>query len=529
MKISIRSFSITLFFLVYVIVGVSTYSDYGLSWDEPISRQNGGVNIKYIGERFAPFLLTENIKNYPNLNDWHDKDYGVAFEAPLVALEQLFDLKDERDVFLFRHLMTFLFFSLGVLAVFGIATMRFGDYRAGLLAAALIILSPRFFAESFYNSKDIVFMAAFAIAMYTMLKFFAKPNYRQSIIHGFVTAFAIDVRIMGVIILIGTLAVFAIKFLKNEISIPQGFKVVLLYLVATCLFVIAMFPWLWNDPIGNFILAFNNMAEFRWDNDILYMGEFIRSTNLPWHYIPVWILITTPPIYIGLLLMGCVVSLKQLVSRRYVLWSNDAEMIDLIILGLFIIPIVTVITLDSVLYDGWRQLYFIYPALILIAVRGLKYVYACLSDYKIQRVMFTFLISLGLAYNTYWIWSAHPLQNVYFNSFVGGDWRNKFELDYWGLGNRDALQYILDHDHSQIINIAADSGTPLDRALMILKPEDRIRFNLSRDNAAPRYVLTNYRWVRNRDDSKYSTGYNLFYQKIVSGEIILSVYKRKGA
>jgi hypothetical protein len=204
-------------------------------------------------------------------------------------------------------------------------------------------------------------------------------------------------------------------------------------------------------------------------------------------------------------------------------------MIDLIILGLFIIPIVTVITLDSVLYDGWRQLYFIYPALILIAVRGLKYVYACLSDYKIQRVMFTFLISLGLAYNTYWIWSAHPLQNVYFNSFVGGDWRNKFELDYWGLGNRDALQYILDHDHSQIINIAADSGTPLDRALMILKPEDRIRFNLSRDNAAPLYVLTNYRWVRNRDDSKYSTGYNLFYQKIVSGEIILSVYKRKGA
>jgi hypothetical protein len=45
-------------------------------------------------------------------------------------------------------------------------------------------------------------------------------------------------------------------------------------------------------------------------------------------------------------------------------------MIDLIILGLFIIPIVTVITLDSELYDGWRQLYFIYTAIILIAVRG---------------------------------------------------------------------------------------------------------------------------------------------------------------
>jgi hypothetical protein len=86
------------------------------------------------------------------------------------------------------------------------------------------------------------------------------------------------------------------------------------------------------------------------------------------------------------------------------------------------------------------------------------------------------------------------------------------------------LQYILCYDHSQIINIAADSRTPLDRALMIFKSEDRIRFNLSLDNTAPLYILTNYRMVRNRDDSKYSNGYYLCYQKIVSVEIILSVY-----
>jgi dolichyl-phosphate-mannose--protein O-mannosyl transferase len=286
------------FLFLYTLLGLFIYKDYSVSWDEVTSRKNGQINVNHIVKNYIPSLsekLPEHAKLLPDLDDWKDKDYGVAFEVPVFALEYLIGLKNNRDRYLFRHLMTFLFSLLGVLAIYGIVKKRYGNYSTALLAALLYILSPRIFAESFYNSKDIVFMASFAMAIYTMMCFLDKPGALSAIAHGFVTALAIDIRIMGIIILFATLGVFAIQLKKREFTIQHGLAAAAVYITMVCAFVIAMFPFLWADPLGNFIFALENMAKFRWDGEILYMGEFIRSTDLPWHYAPVWILITTPP------------------------------------------------------------------------------------------------------------------------------------------------------------------------------------------------------------------------------------------
>jgi hypothetical protein len=62
---------------------------------------------------------------------------------------------------------------------------------------------------------------------------------------------------------------------------------------------------------------------------------------------------------------------------------------------------------------------------------------------------------------------------------------------------------------------------------MMLDKKDAMRVVLSDKESKPRYLLTNYRLVVDRDDKKYSNDYDLFYQKIVFGETILSVFKRK--
>ena len=160
-RYSNTSIVVACFFLLYVLLGLFIYKDYGISWDEKTSRANGQINIHYIVNNYIPGLaakLPEYAKQLPDLHDWKDKDYGVAFEAPVFALEYLLDLKDSRDRYLFRHLMTFLFSVMGVLAIYGIVKKRYGNYRIALLAALLLILSPRIFAESFYNSKDIAFL-----------------------------------------------------------------------------------------------------------------------------------------------------------------------------------------------------------------------------------------------------------------------------------------------------------------------------------------------------------------------------------
>jgi Dolichyl-phosphate-mannose-protein mannosyltransferase len=526
MNNNIKRVVVSGFFLLLLLVGTVLFRDYGISWDEPYSRMNGGVTVKHIGERFAPFLLTHNVKNYPDLKEYGDSDYGVAFEAPAVILEGLLDLKDERDVYLFRHLLTFLMFLGGVFAVYRLASRRFEDWRIGLLTALFLVLTPRFFAESFYNSKDIVFMAAFAIAMNTMIEFVLKPGVKTALFHAFATAFAVDVRIVAVILIPGTIAILLVKMAKKELPLLKKLPHLSIYSVATCVLIVAMWPWLWNDPITNFIQAFYNMSQFRWRGDIRYMGGFVSTTQLPWHYLLVWISITTPLLYIGLFVLGFASTVREVVKNRIRLWSNDAELQDIVFLTLFLTPILSVILLQSILYDGWRQLYFIYPALLLIATKGWVLLWDARRAITYKRIALCSITIISVVYSVFWIWKAHPIQNVYFNMLAGDGLRNRFELDYWGVGNRKALEYILAQDQSQTINIWPDCQTPLEHSFKMLKSEERARLKIANDGSTLSYVLTNYRGVKEIDDAKYSPGFQLFYQVKFDDEVILSVYKR---
>jgi hypothetical protein len=222
-----------------------------------------------------------------------------------------------------------------------------------------------------------------------------------------------------------------------------------------------------------------------------------------------------------------IATLKQFISRKLSFWSGNKEMYDLIHLAILTGPIIAVVALASVLYDGWRQLYFIYPAFILLSIKGVVTVLNFFKDKKPVKYFITGIFIVSFSYSGYWIWAAHPLQNVYFNFLIGNDWKNKFELDYWGLGNREALQYIIDSDPSPTITVGADSATPLNRAVIMLDKKDATRIVLSDKESKPLYLLTNYRLVVDRNDKKYSKDYDLFYQKIVLGETILSVFKRK--
>src|SRR5262249_12885284 len=90
-----------------------------------------------------------------------------------------------------------------------------------------------------------------------------------------------------------------------------------------------------------------------------------------------------------------------------------------------------------------------------------------------------------------WMWKAHPFQNVYFNILAGTDLRSRYELDYWGLANRKALEYILRNDHSEVINVRADSLTPLFAAFYMIDAKDRKRLTYSDDQNLSRCFVHN--------------------------------------
>ena len=104
------------FFIGLLVIGLMLFPDYGVSLDEPAQRFIGIVNLNYLAGLFQiqSILGDPYFENFSTqtLHQIKDRHYGVIFELPAAYLEYLFDLRDERSVYLYRHAFTFLFFLI---------------------------------------------------------------------------------------------------------------------------------------------------------------------------------------------------------------------------------------------------------------------------------------------------------------------------------------------------------------------------------------------------------------------------------
>ena len=521
----VRRWAVFAYFLALLGLGLAVFRDHGVSWDEPRQRLIGAVSARYVLQTVAPSRpIPTSLPDNP-LATFDDRDYGVAFETPAVAMELLLGLTDSRDVYLMRHLLTYLVFLGGVFAVYRMATRRFDDWRLGLCAATMLVLSPRFFAEAFYNSKDVVFMACFAMATNTMLAFVTRPGVRSASLHALATAVAIDVRVAAILLVPMTLGLGLVEAVKRRRPLGGQAALAALFLAVGAAFVVLLFPWLWEDPVGRFTSVVRNMSSFqRFSDRVRYMGGSIVPDELPWHYVPVWIAISTPLPYIVLSLVGAVATLAAFARRHVRLWADEGEMQDLVFLTLACAPPLVVMATNAVVYDGWRHLYFIYPSLLLLAMGGLVAVWRLAQPVKFARHALVAGMAAHVMVIAVWMIRAHPMQNVYFNVLAGSEWRRTYEVDYWGLGNRAALEYLVAHDPSPSFTVRAESVTDLRGALLLLRPADRVRVRVVDRDQPARYVLTNYRSADVDAETQWSAR-RLFYRLIVDGEVILSVYE----
>lgn len=98
-------------------------------------------------------------------------------------------------------------------------------------------------------------------------------------------------------------------------------------------------------------------------------------------------------------------------------------------------------------------------------------------------------------------------------------------MDYWALGDRMALEYILANDPSPILHIGSNLANPIQFAAMILTPQEQGRLQFAEDRTKPFYFVTNYRGVKPGFDTERMQSADLFYEVRRSGEAVLSVFK----
>ena len=533
-----KQICVSLFFLIFLGIGISIHKDYSVSWDEPAQRLIGGVNLTHI----AKLVGSNSILSNPQFTDFSkipldqlkDRDYGVIFEVPAIFIEHLLGLSDSLEIYHSRHLLTFLFVFCGLIAVYRMGERRFSNWRAGLLVASFFILSPRFFAESFYNDKDLVFVSVFAIAMNTAISFLITPNTRTLIFHSIASAIAIDARIMAVIIPAVTLFIFTLELIRQEIPWRRSVFLLILYPIITSVLVVAFWPWLWSSPWVNFIQSFKNMAQFRWDPEFLFRGEIVKASNLPKTYIPVWLSITTPKFYLALFMVGMLVTFKNCFYKGWRIWRGSAELQDLIFLGFFIAPIISVISLNSILYNGWRHIYFIYPAFLMVALLGWFSLWEIKKYNYIIKISLSLITLISFSFTASWMIKNHPLQNLYFNS-LAGNWTKKFEVDYWALAYKPALEKILSQDSKKTYLLYPGLGyqwpggwqLPFTQNLLVLQPNERARIHFATTEESADYVITSDQARKNTAKYKHDINYALFHEIQVDNQTILSVFRKK--
>ena len=528
------------FFALYLAVGLLAFDDYGVSSDEEHNRRNGQISARYVTGQVAQVLgIRSPTELETQIHTYRDRDYGVFVELPLYALETALGLDDSRDRYLARHLATFLIFWGACIAFFFLAKNRFGRWWIALIGCALLIASPRIFAHSFFNSKDIGFLSVFIVAMYTLQRFRSDPSVLNVVLHAVASAAAVSTRIVGVLIPAITLVVIGLDLARRTAAPARRRRVGMIavaYVAALVLLTTAFWPYLWASPIGNFAEAFRNMSRFRWESTVLYRGEFMLSSELPWHYVPVWIGVTTPILYLALFCLGAGSLLSAVWTSKGRAWSERGDSEDLIYMTLLLVPIASAILLRSVLYDGWRHMYFVYPAFLMIALRGVSVCARTIrrrSGSSRQRlalgVTAAAVLSVSVLGTARWMVVNHPHEYVYFNALAGegnilSDDGHRFELDYWGLSYRKGLEYLLERDGSGAIEVTT-ANMPGDLSGGLLAPGDRSRLRFVELEDAT-YLLSNFRFLREYrpyvlKEFPYT---NELWALEVSGRKILGVY-----
>ena len=537
-----------LFFLLLLFIGTSIFKDYGISIDEDNTRVNGFVTLKYLLEFFAPeqVLKLNEIVNLSDLNIRSTKTVeessgtqglGVIFDLPMALVEFVFKINDSRDYFLLRHFFNFMLFFVSICFFFLIAKNRYNSYLMGIIGVFLLLTSPRIFAESFYNNKDLVFMSLFIISLYTGINFINNPNSKNLIYFSLASALSINIRILGLLLPSLIIFFFFIFMLRENKLKKYHPKYIVLHILLLSFFTIIFWPFLWHDTLENFIKVFKSLSDYDFTVYTLYLGEYINSKYLPWHYPLIWISISTPLLHLVLFLIGLIFIVQRLIKRliriennnSYTdLWRGNSEFQDLLFLSILLMPLILVIGINSTLYDGWRHLYFIYPGFIMICLFALNSIRIFLVRKKNNILIFIIPFLLLSLPTTYWMYKNHPHQNIYFNYFAGKNFNKNFDMDYWGLSNHKALMHIVNNE-SKKVTVGSIGTNDLHLSRKFLDKKYKNKISITNDLENSDYLINNYRdWYGKiyDFDSEIPSNFMLFYSIKVDDIAINTIYKK---
>lgn len=465
----LRRWVVPAFFVVLVLLGVLLFRDFGVSWDEPDYYRYGELTRDF----------------YVSGDDAYESFSNLRYYGPAVPLLQavVADAVEPTTAgaFPLAHLVNWLIFVAGAMALYRILLLHTRSWVWSLLGPTMLVLSPRIFSHAFVNPKDGPFLALLTINVWLLVEYLERPRRWLLPVLGVATGLLLDIRVLGLLAVGFTMVGLALELPGQDVRerlrgfLLRGWA----YFGVALAVMVLLWPYLWADPVGRFTDSLSTMTSFTdGPQTTVFMGELLPKLAQPWYYAPVWIGITTPIVYLLLGGVGLVAGLRHRPSTLYAERSVDRHLF--LYATWLIAPIALVVVRQSPLYDEWRHLNFVYPALLIFAVLGAKATWDWLrvrTRGPLAGKAFLVVLLISMAAIGASMVRLHPYEAVYFTRLAGGldGASDEFELDYWGLSYRETLDFLVDYVPSGEISIFSCSKPGPYNAAMIAE-RDRLRF-----------------------------------------------------
>jgi len=472
-------------FIVMTLLGLLVTPDYGMPWDELLEIRTLGSNVReYVGlvkgNNREPYSSTTGIE-FPDYTKNVDMDHGQSVYYPLApALFANYKTEGPRTLMLIWHAYTFLIFMAGVIGLYFICKFLTGDWKYGVLGSLFLYLSPRFFAEGHYNSKDVVAMAIGILCIALGIKMIESKRFFFAVLFALVAAIATNMRVNAVF-LFGLLGIlYLINLSVNRQWTKRNFTVGLTSVLSFLGISYLITPAAWRAPLDYIEYVFARSSNFEaWGGVVFFHGTIHRP--VPWYYIPVMIAVTTPILILLLIIAGHVTSIRQLIRDiRARVFSKTTPYYLLCVFYILAFLLFSMIRLP-ILYNSWRHLFFLYGPMLILAVGAVHSIMTRLKG-KI-KIAAAGAVGIQLLACLLIIVFSHPLQYVYFNPLAGRNPGQNYEYDYWNVSQVRLLMKLIDEidSDSKITICAVDWYTSdgLTKAIRVLPESYRKRIVLS--------------------------------------------------
>ncbi|MBW6533707.1 MAG: hypothetical protein K0B11_01740 [Mariniphaga sp.] len=418
-------------------------------------------HAKKVVNWYFTFGADKSCLNTPQTNL---KYYGQSVDNFTALVNRVIKIEDE---FLTRHFTGAVFFWLLILFSGLLAQRISGSWLVAVFTLMALAFMPRLAGQAFGNLKDIPFATGYMAGLYLVIRFLKelpRPTWKTTVLLGLAIAFTVSVRAGGFILFayfgLSIIIYFVLKpfYLKQIVStkpvfvrlLGQGAVILLIGYFAGLLF----WPYALQNVFVHPVESLGVMEHYKVSIRQVFEGKLLWSTQLPWYYLPKWILISTPVV----ILAGFVIFLWFFFRTIFSKIERIQQLLsEGLILFAFIFPFIYVIAIGSNLYSGVRQMLFILPPAAILSVIGISRLIKLIElknrniSYALNGFFFLLLV-LPLKHQA----TTFPIDYVYFNSLVGGNknaWGD-YEYDYYFHAIKDAAEDLLELANGKEIAVA---------------------------------------------------------------------------